>query len=286
MTLAASLLKIAVKDIEVSELLHSQKHYSQSYFYFQQAAEKANKAFGLICEIITEEECLKINHDSLKIYRRSLDTQKNNIDKHLKSLSRFPHLEPDPSITKGNTKKYHKTLSSQISFIDSLKNINLTDISTSDLNYLLDSLWDIYEYKFSVPSNFDEKINETFNSIIEWTDTFPTIEAKQEKIKYQEFYKNTTPQEFRKIMRGYIKWLMEVTLVGQTLYYCALLTIQHSSKTRYPTKGNSESPLTTYIGNIPIIRKQPEFLYFLRLAIRKLNRLVRKSEKDNLNKED
>ena len=37
-----------LKDIDASILLYNNKFYSQSYFYFQQASEKGNKAFWLL----------------------------------------------------------------------------------------------------------------------------------------------------------------------------------------------------------------------------------------------
>ena len=40
-----SWIEIAIKDIEVSELLYKNKLYSNSFYHFQQASEKSLKAF-------------------------------------------------------------------------------------------------------------------------------------------------------------------------------------------------------------------------------------------------
>jgi HEPN domain-containing protein len=282
--LTNNLLKIAIKDIEVSELLHSKKYYSQSYFYFQQATEKANKSFGLLAGIITEDECLDFKHDQFKIFRKGLIGEKSKLEKHFKLFSRFPNLKPDPSVSQGKTKDYYNQVNNQISFIDSLRNRDLTDLCTSDLNYLLDSLSELYNFKFKFPPNFDGKMNEIFRSVIEWIETFPTLEAKQAKKEYEDLLRDPSKKkDFLKMVKILMKSMMDIFFIEKTFYYCAILTIQHSSRTRYPIKNVCENPLKVYSGNLPMIRKQTDFLNYLKLAILKLNKLEKTNKKLVLN---
>lgn len=57
---------------------------------FQQTTEKANKAFALISEILTETELKTIQHDQTKIYRKAIVKQEKNI---LESIELFKQIE-------------------------------------------------------------------------------------------------------------------------------------------------------------------------------------------------
>lgn len=51
---------------------------------------------------------------------------------------------------------------------------------------------------------------------------------------------------------------------------CALLTIQHSTLTRYPENG--KNPFEVYTSKLPLIKKQPLFMNLLEDAIKLLKR--------------
>ena len=83
MKLSTSYYDIAVVDIKASKILFGNKLYSQSVFYFQQSVEKANKAFAILTEIISEEEAkFDRDHNTNKIYKRIIDKQTNEIEQY------------------------------------------------------------------------------------------------------------------------------------------------------------------------------------------------------------
>ena len=72
-------IDLSKSDLNSSKILHENGHYRNSYFLFQQTTEKANKAFALISEILTETELKTIQHDQTKIYRKAIVKQEKNI---------------------------------------------------------------------------------------------------------------------------------------------------------------------------------------------------------------
>src|SRR5258708_8408077 len=63
-------IKLALSDLKSAKILYTQKQYRTSYFLFQQATEKANKAHALKFKFINEEDFKDIRHDQFKIDRR------------------------------------------------------------------------------------------------------------------------------------------------------------------------------------------------------------------------
>ncbi len=73
-------IDIAKSDVKSSQILLENQCYSQSYFYFQQASEKANKANWMFNGLLKESELKNVGHDQFKPLRKNLITQKENID--------------------------------------------------------------------------------------------------------------------------------------------------------------------------------------------------------------
>jgi hypothetical protein len=63
-------------------------------------------------------------------------------------------------------------------------------------------------------------------------------------------------------------YIQDLYFIYFTIKVCALLTIKHSSLTRYPEEG--KDPLKIYRSTLPLIKKQPLFMNLLELAIHKL----------------
>ena len=47
MEIITTLIKLALSDLKAARILYSEKQFRASYFLFQQASEKATKAFAL-----------------------------------------------------------------------------------------------------------------------------------------------------------------------------------------------------------------------------------------------
>ena len=78
-TLAAELLKIAKADIKASKNLYKSRLYAQSYFYFQQATEKATKAAALSLEMSSAKDTFNMRHNIFKLHRKNiLDVKRQN----------------------------------------------------------------------------------------------------------------------------------------------------------------------------------------------------------------
>lgn len=73
-------LDIAESDLYASKILYEKKQYRVSYFLFQQASEKANKAYALISNQFTETQFENIQHKQFKIHRNLIEVQKKKID--------------------------------------------------------------------------------------------------------------------------------------------------------------------------------------------------------------
>ena len=75
MELTKNLLRLATGDLESARVLYDQQQFRNSYFCFQQATEKANKALGLEQGIIQEKDLQAIGHKQLEIYKKITNEQ-------------------------------------------------------------------------------------------------------------------------------------------------------------------------------------------------------------------
>ena len=78
------------------------------------------------------------------------------------------------------------------------------------------------------------------------------------------------------IMQHLIPIQFDSIFIDYTFYSCALLTIQHSSLTRYPKNGIN--PESIYINELPIVQKQLGFMELLKEAILRLQELNAKKQ--------
>ncbi|MDO1499447.1 HEPN domain-containing protein [Winogradskyella maritima] len=69
-TIINTWLNIALNDLESAILLHRNGKYRNSYFLFQQASEKANKAAALFSGDFTEKESRRHSTINLKSQER------------------------------------------------------------------------------------------------------------------------------------------------------------------------------------------------------------------------
>ena len=266
------LLEIAAKDLKASEVLYNQRLYSQAYFCFQQASEKANKAFGLIGNIISNDDLLGIGHDQMKIYKRALVKREVELGNFISIFNESPAMANAPFVKDAGFAKYHSSVKNSVLHIDSLKNYDLLKLSNGELNNLLIQLDELYELKFDTSVVTTQILKDHWEAIIAWVGTIETPEAKQGKLDMEKILsdKNMMQEMVNVIRLGLIN-IIDSSFIGSVLYACAFITIQHSSKSRYPFENHN--PLTIYNKKLPIVRMQPEFMWYLEKAISKIKKM-------------
>lgn len=218
-------IELAIDDLESSRFLYDGNKFRNSYFLYQQSVEKANKAFGLKSGLLTVEDLEKDKHDQFKMYRRyavrqrerfsKLITRGKNSEKNIKNINAFSEI---------------------ISFIDSLRNLDLFKLDEEDLTRL--------------PEVFDQmKFSDGLRKVIEDMDI-------------------NLNNEVMHVFKEGMFWMESMIFILSRLIICAFLTIQHSTKTRYPVADHN--PILIYTIDLPLIKHQKFFMDILMDALVKL----------------
>lgn len=224
-------IKLAISDLKSSRILYEQRQFRTSYFFFQQATEKANKAFALKFGTATEENLKDAGHDQFKIDRKYLVKKMDELKNSLDIATDIP--------VKLSIK--HERLTNAVKSIDGLRNEDLINISNKDL-------LEVYKEikRFAIPIN----------------KRYPQI---------KEIFKKTEESKRAKLIGEFLlEQTRNIYFIKLTLYACALLTIKHSSLTRYPQ--DNLNPIKLYNAKLPIIKRQSDFMDLLEEAIGKLNK--------------
>ncbi|MES2373424.1 MAG: HEPN domain-containing protein [Bacteroidota bacterium] len=265
-------LDIALDDLHSSRILYENGKYRSSYFHFQQASEKANKAMAVMAGILSPEELADIQHDQLKIYRKSLVKQEAKVQEIKKIFEIFPKGNEHPFFEADTLATQTGALSLGIASIDSLSNRNLKDISLGELGGIVRQINTIKNTKVKLPKDLNKFLDTKFLDVANWMGQFPTQEAKIAEKEYIDFVKD---KEASAEVYGYVTKIfslsVEIGVIEMVLFYCAILTIKHSSATRYPQ--GSGNPLKEYSTKMPIIKRQPVFMDLLESAIEGLKRI-------------
>jgi len=197
--------RLALSDLKSARILYHKSHYRTSYLLFQQATEKANKAFGLEYNFITEKDLKEIGHNLLKMYRRHLVNEKGKIDMQLKS-----------SITEKLEAQYKKLVES-ISVFDKLNNDEQIDMRIKDLNEIYVEL-------------------KTLNISI--------LKRYPGAVKKMKAAAGANKDVFA-FVKYLIETFQEGIFIGLTFAVCAVLTNKHISLTRYPENGKNPLTMYT-----------------------------------------
>jgi len=72
-------LAISKEDLQAAKILYLANQYRNSYYFFQQAVEKANKALALFVGFTEEELRKEIGHNQLKIFRKQITNQETGV---------------------------------------------------------------------------------------------------------------------------------------------------------------------------------------------------------------
>ncbi len=156
-------------------------------------------------------------------------------------------------------------------FLDNLKSHNTTKLTYDDLNYILDELEEIEKTKITFPENMDETLTKSFGKVFSFMDAFGIKEAtdgRQELVGHLSDPKKR--EELIEVLKVYLPKQVEFSFINYTLYFCAIVSMPHATKARYPFHDTKFNPLKTYNRNFPLVNLQPYFMRLMRKAIRKM----------------
>jgi HEPN domain-containing protein len=263
-------MDLARSDLKSSRVLHDSGHYRTSYFFFQQTAEKANKAFAHFAGLLSEKEFKDIQHDQLKIYRKTIAKQEAEIKTLVQVLEPYPKVSNHQILQLTNFRDYQKALSEGLCFIDTLRGYDLVNIPVQDINFILRQLNTVKNTKLKIPRNFEDVLKNQVVGVADWLGQFETQEAIFAKTAILGFIDDPDKSKeiYDIIVKQILPMVIDLAFVSLTLYFCAIVTIQHSSLTRYPD--NNVNPDNLYTKKLPLVRKQKEFMDLLDKALHKL----------------
>lgn len=265
------LYNIAKEDLTVAKYLYKKRKYSQSLFYFQQSVEKANKSFALINGIIQPKELLsKVGHDTLNIYRKSIDSRTKEIEESILSISKFPQAKEHEYFN--TIKDYQKELITGQQFLKNIKNKDLTKLPVMDLHYILDQLEDMSKTKVpAFSSDMVVELDKSFKTYLDFMGSFGSEKALQEKAELEKELENPINKEkIIELIKLMLQTVIDAGFINYTLYFCAIITMPHVSKTRYPFMDSKSNPLKIYNRNHPLVKLQPHFMQLMRKALKKM----------------
>jgi HEPN domain-containing protein len=264
MKMSMELLNIAEQDLQAAEVLYENELYPQSIFYFQQSVEKANKAFALILNIVTERELFNvIGHETVNIFEKAIKHQKNKYEQFDKHLTIIPELKEIRILKNFNVKKEvgnfdlflfdiseikeDKNELINISSLDIRRFLKKIEISKKDFEKQMRNL-----SKFKINDKSWNKMKENFLELYNIVLKYNPVHAEEFKNNFEKI----EPNEIEKSLKTYFELSFFAISLSVSLFYLALITLPHSTITRYPQNGSS--PAKIYTKTLPIVKKLPE----------------------------
>lgn len=252
------LLLIARTDLRATAVLHQAQCYPQAYFSFQQAVEKTAKAFGLTLNIISVEDLLHVGHDHFKIYRKVIKQSEEKIESHLKSMEPYHAAKNHPVHQDLQMEKIPESADKARRFFDSLKNTDLVNVDADTVDFCITEISSLEKHERHLDIlKHETDLTNRMMQVADWIGSFGTphaLAAKDELILF--FNDKSKRDEFYKLISDYIWLIVDFAYIQVTLYFFALLTIQHSSQTRYISE-DGINPLELYTEKLAVINRLP-----------------------------
>ncbi len=269
-SLAYELLKIAKTDITASETLYGKRLYAQSFFYFQQATEKATKALALLLEMSDAKGTFDVRHNIFKLHKKSFIDAAEEKSKAIDLAKALPFFETSGLIETAKLKEELGNSNKYLHFLNNMKDYDLINIPAKDIVLFLEKMQALNLKRLRLPKDLELKITDLFMPFI--------IKMEQDESKAAQYIAEQIRKalgsiEFGDFIKNHFTDLITTTAqimyAHGVLYFSGLLTIQHSSITRYPVTDNVlKSPLRIYSKKLPVVKHQPAFLIHLRKAIK------------------
>lgn len=228
-------IDLAKSDLKSAKLLYKNRHYRTSYFFFQQASEKANKAFALLYEFGSEETFKEAGHNQFKFLRKYLSEKQKEIEELIQVTEPLPQIKGNKISKLLQFKKHSESLSEGVRLIDGLKSRDLVNLSSIELNSFLIELKKSKFLKIKLPKNYDIEAEKLMKQLLDWISQFNTKKAIAAKNQFEEFTKDKEKlKKIYELVAPILNNISNLVFSGYVLNICALVTVQHSSLTRYP----------------------------------------------------
>lgn len=266
MKMSIELRNIAELDLKAAKVLNEKELYPQSIFYFQQSVEKANKAFALITNQVEEKDLLKeIGHETIIIYQKSIKHQIKRYEQLKENLKRIPELKKTKFLENFDVNRNLRQLDLNLSEIYTIKKDKkeLIYISQFEIRRILKEIESankelekakkkISDFKITdrVWNKMKTEMLELYNSL-----------SKYNPLQIEEAKNNLQNKDMKLLVERYIKSLIEpmnIIPLSISLYYMAIVTLPHSSLTRYPQ--NDLTPLEIYTKKLPVVKMLPKLI--------------------------
>lgn len=260
-------LEIALKDLQSANLLYDKKFYSQSFFLFQQASEKANKALGLSIDVISGNKDMGINHNQIKIHSKTANSQLSDVASTLEKLAKHPKITSHELFKMIDINSYKETLQNSVSYLNSIKKEDLLNHTQSDLISFQVILDELYNARVILNEKSKEEIYSNLNIYLDFIKLFGAANAQQELSKAIADENQT---ELISIIKTVARYQLKMIFIYYTFYLCALVTSPHYNLSRYPDE--KHNPLVFYKKSNPIVKHQPIFINYLEKAIKMFQR--------------
>ena len=180
-TIINTWLNIALNDLESAILLHRNGKYRNSYFLFQQASEKANKAAALFSGDFTEKEIEETFHDQFKIPRKIMVQKEEKMKAVIELLESYPMPKDLEPLSNKSFAKHHKSISAAICSIDRLKNCDLVNFTLEDLDGFLEILTGLETIEYAFPENSNSILRSQMQAMARYFGELGTKEALETK---------------------------------------------------------------------------------------------------------
>lgn len=268
--LAYQLLKIAKTDLKASKVLYINNIHAQSYFYFQQATEKTTKAVALLLNMSTAKDTFNMRHDVFKLHQKNIKDGKRQNELAVDLARALPFLETSGFLEINKIEKQIMASEESMRLFENLRNYDLINIPAKEINQFLENIESLEIKRAKLPSDLENKIEGLFMPFIE---KMELNESKAAQYMAKELRDAIRSEEFGQFIREHFADVIKTTIhflyAYSVLYFSGLLTIQHSSVTRYPdTNDPQKNPLFIYKKKLPIVRYQMQFLEHLEKAIK------------------
>ncbi len=279
--------RMALEDLESSEILYQYKKYSQSIFYLQQAVEKGFKAYGIKFSL-PKNDPQQNHHNPLLMVTKLIEQQRRKQNMILRDNDRYSRIndalkkmgvsyddiylefkENSVKVTNTIDENAHEYDVSNEKLITLIEDMNVITSKFNDIKNVFDSetTSKIVNLIFDLtPHILDEN---QLSSIV--SEDIP-IEQKKEKLtKAFEGIRNMDGvSDFNDKFMS-----MLFLMLGSFILFInlALITIPHAAIARYPQNKISFDPYAYYTDELPLVQHLPELQTYTRVALEWLEKL-------------
>lgn len=260
--------ELAIKDVEVSNILHKKKYYSNSFYHFQQASEKGIKGYAFLTGKFTNEnDAFKTGHYTVQIFKKTI----KEIPKSIESLR---NTNIDFLIDNKDLDDYFNKAEGFDSVLP-----NREENLYIQKNFIVDSLKfcdSISKIDFDFSKNLKNEFKLKFPVYLSWLKNQNPHSAILMEQEYNKLCKNEILfNGFFNDIRNVIKNELIISYCLIVLIYCNFISHNHNTSCRYPSE--DFNPLHFYNLKKPIIKMLPELNIHLSKSLRHLAKINKRN---------